>query len=61
MNDILYCFVLGQVCIIAIWHMGVSVNQGLICTSSYEHVFGTLHFCPDNCDVHISGRGVVPL
>ena len=44
MNDILYCFVLGHVCIIAIWHMGVSVNQGLICTSSYEYVFGTSIF-----------------
>ena len=37
-----------------IWNIEVCINQRLICTRLYGHVFGTLHFCPDNCVVSIS-------
>ena len=42
---------------------GVSVIQGLICTSIYEYAFGALHFCPDKRNVYILGSLVkgVPL
>ena len=45
-------------CMSPIWNMGVSASQGLIRMCLYGHAFGTLHFCPDNCNVQISERPV---
>ena len=46
---------LGQHIVSALWNIKMSVNQGVICTHLYGHAFGTFHFCPDNCEICISG------